>query len=237
MPAAIYIETHGGTGVGGSDDHAGVDIGRTFTETPAVEPRPKSSCAAHPRAATPTPAATRAAPPSGRTRRWRWHVRRSAAASGRPPDPHAILDDDRAGDERGRRHGSGALGTGPGSRRRPRRCCARGSTRSSSTWTPQALLAILQDDDFSHADLFRRARRCHERALADAVDRDPAGRAASASDWMAAAAALFDACVPGHPLRAGHGLPRQGEAQARPARGRALGAWPWWPTPSAACTA
>ncbi|MGH2953770.1 MAG: PHP-associated domain-containing protein [Solirubrobacterales bacterium] len=34
MPAAVYIETHGGTGIGGSDDHAGVDIGRTFTETP-----------------------------------------------------------------------------------------------------------------------------------------------------------------------------------------------------------
>ena len=34
MPAAIYIETHGGTGIGGSDDHAGIDIGRTFTETP-----------------------------------------------------------------------------------------------------------------------------------------------------------------------------------------------------------
>ena len=34
LPAAIYIETHGGTGVGGSDDHAGVDIGRTWTETP-----------------------------------------------------------------------------------------------------------------------------------------------------------------------------------------------------------
>ena len=30
-PAEVYIETHGGTGVGGSDDHAGVDIGRTFT--------------------------------------------------------------------------------------------------------------------------------------------------------------------------------------------------------------
>ncbi len=39
MPAAIYIETHGGTGIGGSDDHAGVDIGRTFTETaPASTP-------------------------------------------------------------------------------------------------------------------------------------------------------------------------------------------------------
>src|SRR4051795_634444 len=36
MPAAIYIETHGGTGVAGSDDHAGVDVGRTFTRTPAA---------------------------------------------------------------------------------------------------------------------------------------------------------------------------------------------------------
>src|ERR671914_466710 len=34
MPAAIYIETHGGAGVGGSDDHAGIDIGRTWTDTP-----------------------------------------------------------------------------------------------------------------------------------------------------------------------------------------------------------
>src|SRR5689334_8017545 len=36
MPAAVYVETHGGTGIGGSDDHAGVDIGRTFTEVPAA---------------------------------------------------------------------------------------------------------------------------------------------------------------------------------------------------------
>src|ERR1700760_1570410 len=36
MPAAIYIETHRGTRIGGSDDHAGVDIGRTFTEVPAA---------------------------------------------------------------------------------------------------------------------------------------------------------------------------------------------------------
>ena len=36
MPAAIYVDTHGGTGIGGSDDHAGVDIGRTFTEVPDV---------------------------------------------------------------------------------------------------------------------------------------------------------------------------------------------------------
>src|SRR5579859_6145589 len=34
LPAFVYIETHGGTPIGGSDDHAGIDIGRTFTETP-----------------------------------------------------------------------------------------------------------------------------------------------------------------------------------------------------------
>src|ERR1700741_5177344 len=36
MPAAIYIDTHGGTGVARSDDHAGIDIGRTWSETPAA---------------------------------------------------------------------------------------------------------------------------------------------------------------------------------------------------------
>ncbi len=36
-PAAIYIATHDGIGIGGSDDHAGVDIGRTFTETPPAD--------------------------------------------------------------------------------------------------------------------------------------------------------------------------------------------------------
>jgi predicted metal-dependent phosphoesterase TrpH len=36
LPAFVYIETHGGTAIGESDDHAGIDIGRTFTETPAA---------------------------------------------------------------------------------------------------------------------------------------------------------------------------------------------------------
>src|SRR6202000_163806 len=35
-PAAVYGDTRGGTGIGGSDDHAGVDIGRTWTEVPAA---------------------------------------------------------------------------------------------------------------------------------------------------------------------------------------------------------
>ncbi len=33
-PAAIYAAANDATGIGGSDDHAGVDVGRTFTETP-----------------------------------------------------------------------------------------------------------------------------------------------------------------------------------------------------------
>ena len=36
LPAAVYVETHGGTGIGGSDDHAGIDVGRTWTEVPAA---------------------------------------------------------------------------------------------------------------------------------------------------------------------------------------------------------
>jgi glycosyltransferase involved in cell wall biosynthesis/predicted metal-dependent phosphoesterase TrpH len=36
-PAAIYVNTHDGIGIGGSDDHAGVDIGRTWTEAPPAQ--------------------------------------------------------------------------------------------------------------------------------------------------------------------------------------------------------
>ena len=35
-PAAIYVDTHGGIGIGGSDDHAGVDVGRTWTQAPSA---------------------------------------------------------------------------------------------------------------------------------------------------------------------------------------------------------
>ena len=33
-PAATYVATLDGIGIGGSDDHAGIDIGRTWTESP-----------------------------------------------------------------------------------------------------------------------------------------------------------------------------------------------------------
>src|ERR671936_2536431 len=56
------------------------------------------------------------------------------------------------------------------------------------------LLALLQDEDFSHADLFRRARRAPERKLAGAVDGVLAATT-TGGDLGAAAAGLFDACV------------------------------------------
>jgi glycosyltransferase involved in cell wall biosynthesis len=56
------------------------------------------------------------------------------------------------------------------------------------------LLALLQDDGFSHADLFRRARRCHERKLARAVEAIAAAPPTVAG-LAPAAASLFDACL------------------------------------------
>ena len=41
-PAATYIATLDGIGIGGSDDHAGVDIGRTYTQDPRQPARPRS---------------------------------------------------------------------------------------------------------------------------------------------------------------------------------------------------
>ena len=47
LPAFVYIETHGGTAIGGSDDHAGIDIGATFTQAPPA-PDPRGIPGPHP---------------------------------------------------------------------------------------------------------------------------------------------------------------------------------------------
>ena len=64
MPAAIYIETHGGDrrSRGLADDHAGVDIGRTFTEHAARVDAGRVS-APRARRVVPRPAGIREAPP------------------------------------------------------------------------------------------------------------------------------------------------------------------------------
>ena len=79
-PASIFADTQGLTGIGGSDDHAGVDIGRTFTSTP------RAADAGRVRRAVATapcePGGEEGAPRSGPTPRSR---SRPAACSARPP--------------------------------------------------------------------------------------------------------------------------------------------------------
>jgi glycosyltransferase involved in cell wall biosynthesis/predicted metal-dependent phosphoesterase TrpH len=203
MPAAIYIETHGGTGIGGSDDHAGVDIGRTFTEAPAaatpeeflqrlragsVEAGGEQGSAAK-WAHTAMALATRALtlPDSGAPYVPMGGIKRTGAV-----DPTAVLKiAERAIVEGAAREGKVAADIGPDD--------ARGLLEAWLSSVElgvrgRALLNYLQSDEFSHADLYRRARRVHERRLRDAVARGSA--AAAAGDFGATAAGLFEAIVP-----------------------------------------
>ncbi|MCW3038787.1 MAG: glycosyltransferase [Solirubrobacterales bacterium] len=198
LPAAVYIETHGGTGIGGSDDHAGVDIGRTFTETPRAatwqeflaEVRAGRAGArgeqgsAEKWAHAAMGLATRAlgAAPAGGTAR---------------PNPAAVLTMVervmREGDVRG-----GAIGADLGPE--DARAILRAWLDSVDLdLTEAGLLAYLQDEDFSHADLFRRARRKHEKKLAATVHEIVAmvetTPAHPPADVMRAATGLFDACI------------------------------------------
>ncbi|HWF32074.1 MAG TPA: hypothetical protein VG188_05910 [Solirubrobacteraceae bacterium] len=78
-PAATYVATLDGAGIGGSDDHAGVDIGRTWTQTPRRARLRSSSRTCTPVASA--PAARRAARRSGHTPRSRSPRERSGAAA------------------------------------------------------------------------------------------------------------------------------------------------------------
>ena len=141
---------------------------------------------------------------------------RRRAATARPA---RRADHGRAGHERGRR-------TRGRDRRRPR---PRRRARAARAWLDavgldlpsRELLAWMQDDDFSHADLFRRARRAHERGLREAVERGawrPRERGEPAT--AAAARGLFDACIAGDPVRARRRLPRRARRASSLARER-----------------
>lgn len=209
-PAVVYVETHGGTGVGGSDDHAGVDIGRTFTETPAAstpeellrhlgagraEPRGKQGSAAK-WAHAAIALATRAlvldpADPVDVA------VRPGMRAQLRPqrPDPAAVLKiAQRTVGQGAAREGKVAADIGPGDAR-----------LLLDSWLGamgielrgRALIEHLQSDDFSHADLYRRARRVHDRRLQAAIA--AGSEAVARGDAGAAVGALFEAVLPAVP--------------------------------------
>ena len=212
-PAAIYIETHGGIAVAGSDDHAGVDIGRTYTEAPyAGTP---AELLAHVRAGRVAPHGKQ-----GSAAKWAHSAlvlaTRSLASTGgshsaAPPDPRAALElAERIMLEGDARQGSVGAGLGPEDGRRLLRAWLKELELDVDT---SGLLAMLQEPSFSHSDLERRVRRVHERKLTAATEdlvgaSDPGGAAAAGQAGAGAAgppsahdaaARLFAACLPALP--------------------------------------
>jgi glycosyltransferase involved in cell wall biosynthesis/predicted metal-dependent phosphoesterase TrpH len=190
LPAAVYIETHGGTGIGGTDDHAGIDIGRTFSQTPyAATPE---EFLAHVRAGR-----VEALGDQGSAARWAHNAMALAvralgrgAADGAPPDPAAVLRMvERVMTDSDARGGGACNDLGPDDAR----ALLRAWLAAVELDLPDGdLLAYLQGDGFSHADLYRRARRCHERKLEAAV-----GRVLGAAATLASGPAPLDALMDG----------------------------------------
>jgi glycosyltransferase involved in cell wall biosynthesis/predicted metal-dependent phosphoesterase TrpH len=194
MPAAIYIETHGGTGIGGSDDHAGVDIGRTFTEAPAAAT--PEEFLGHLRAGE-----VEAGGEQGSAAKWAHAAMalatRALGGSGeeRAPDPAVVLKiAQRTISEGAAREGKVAADIGPDDARALLEAWLR--SIELDLRGPE-LLAYMQAEDFSHADLYRRARRTHERRLRGAISDGAA--VAREGNLAAALGSLFDALIPAVP--------------------------------------
>jgi len=198
MPAVIYIETHGGTGIGGSDDHAGVDIGRTFTEVPDGVRTPEEflECLRCGEA--------EAAGEQGSAAKWT-HAAMALATraltaegeepDGDAPDPAAVLKmAERVIREGAAREGRVAADIGPGDARNLLEAWLDGV---GLQLRGRELISYLQSDGFSHADLYRRARRTHDRRLRAALD--DGLRAVAGGDFQGAVNGLFRALVPAVP--------------------------------------
>ncbi len=212
-PAGHVVESLGGVGVGGSDDHAGVDIGRTYTETPLAYAA--EEFLAHVRAGRATARGSQ-----GSAERWAHAAIGLAlralgteddagradllAAPGRPgaaPRPEAVATilsrfmrdaDARRGDD------DEDSDLHPDDARMLLRAWRSGVGLDDHG--DRDLLALLQADDFDHRDLYRRARHVHRRRLR-AVASDTAGRLAAVADGRDHALgglgeSLLDAVVP-----------------------------------------
>jgi glycosyltransferase involved in cell wall biosynthesis/predicted metal-dependent phosphoesterase TrpH len=200
LPAFVYIETHGGNAIGGSDDHAGIDIGRTFTQTPlASSPEEFLSYIRAGRAT--------AHGDQGSAAKWTHAaiglaIRSLVASEGaKRPDPTAVLRIvERVMREGDLRHGSATGDLGP----EDARSLLRAWLDAMDLGVDElGVLELLQEGELSHPDLYRRARRIHERKLADAVSDVVAmtdGR--TEIDAQRAAFDVFDACIPAIPYAA-----------------------------------
>ncbi len=203
-PAATYVATRDGIGIGGSDDHAGVDIGRTYTEAPAAST--PQEFLAHMRAGNVV-----ARGEQGSAAKWAHAAIALAARSleQEEPSPAGIRT---RGSESARpnpqrvmsmvlrllREGERREGDDSGAPVTPEdaRCLLRAwmAAVELEHLDVPGLIALMQEESFSHAALYRRACRLHERKLRAAVD-VAVGAATGRSDVMSAAEGLFEACI------------------------------------------
>jgi glycosyltransferase involved in cell wall biosynthesis/predicted metal-dependent phosphoesterase TrpH len=203
-PAAIYIATLDGAGVGGSDDHAGIDIGRTWTRTP----------------------------PAASVAEFLAHVRRGEVASGGEHGSAAKWAHAAIGLALRTLHPAPEGGSvDPGKvMRMVQRLLREGDARhgaASGELTPRdasdlleawlramdldsldarALIELMQAEGFRHADLYRRACRVHEQRLREAIE-EAALAARGEGSLGQAAVAVFESCIavlPYAPARAFH---------------------------------
>ena len=198
LPAFVYIETHGGTAIGGTDDHAGIDIGRTYTETPPAA-TPEEFLALVRAGAAETHGA------QGSAAKWAHAamalaIRSLGTGNARPANPAAVLEIIerlmREGDAR-----SGPVGADLGGK--DALALLRGWLDAMALGIDEAtLLRMLQDGDLSHADLQRRARRIHERRLGKAVANVISSAQEGRLDIQRHGRDLFDACLPAIPYAA-----------------------------------
>ena len=169
-PAAMYIATREGIGIGGSDDHAGIDVGRTFTQGPGAE---------SPRGVPPAPM------PGKGDRPGRPGQRREVGPRGdRAGDPLARVLRPRRGGARvdpervmrmvGRllREADARHGQIGGDLTPADALCLLDGWRGAvglRDLDEAGMLEMMQAEGFSHGALFRRACRAHERTLRSAV--------------------------------------------------------------------
>jgi glycosyltransferase involved in cell wall biosynthesis/predicted metal-dependent phosphoesterase TrpH len=203
-PAATYVATLDGAGVGGSDDHAGVDIGRTWTATPAAAT--PAEFLAHVR-----DGAVEAGGKQGSAAKWAHAAIALAARALGPggadapsaqPDPAAVLRmAKRLLDEGDKRHGP-SDGAGGVFTPDEARCLLHAWLHAVGLdhLDEAGLIAYMQDERFSHSDLYRKACRAHERKLRVAIERALAaargdGDVASGLSPTSAALGLFESCT------------------------------------------
>ncbi len=193
-PAATFVATRETIGIAGSDDHAGVDIGRTFTEAPPA--RTPRDFLAHLRAGQ-----VRARGAQGSAAKWAHAAIALAArslgsggAGERPrPDPRRVMHMmQRLLREADARQGALAGDLAPDDAR----CLLRAwlSAVELDHLDERGLIEYMQDERFSHAELHRRACRMHERKLRGAVDVALAA-AGGRAEVQSAAEGLFEACT------------------------------------------